>query len=315
MAAPKSYKGWPMPSFFNEDAAELFEELELEESDVVMVSYVKAGTSWVNKIIHCILRMDKEGSMQKAVGADLGASGQIYPDWLPATLPSDPSWLGVGPEGMMGKVTFADLCAQPKPRLFSTHLPGTLLPKSLKQQGRLVYVLRNPKDCVNSLHYFRGEAEDGWEGNEHGPGSLERFMSGVNAYGGFWDHVLSLSAIIEGPCVGRALVVYYEDLKNDLPAGIRRIADFCGEEVSDAKLDAICKAITFDAMKGGAAGAKVSAMLCRNGVCGDWMNAPLGADQWQRIDSAFDEKLGSCTIAQPLRRWMNSETLVCHDGL
>ena len=35
-------------------------------------------------------------------------------------------------------------------------------------KGRLVIVLRNLKDVLTSLHFFRGEAKDGWHGNEHG---------------------------------------------------------------------------------------------------------------------------------------------------
>ena len=34
--------------------------------------------------------------------------------------------------------------------------------------GRLIVCLRNPKDVLTSLHFFRGEAKDGWRGNEHG---------------------------------------------------------------------------------------------------------------------------------------------------
>ena len=34
--------------------------------------------------------------------------------------------------------------------------------------GRLIVCLRNPKDVLTSLHFFRGEAKDGWLGNEHG---------------------------------------------------------------------------------------------------------------------------------------------------
>ena len=55
---------------------------------------------------------------------------------------------------------------------------AALLPEELKTRGRLIYVIRNPKDCCNSLHYFRGEAKDGWLGNENGPGSFDRFLSG-----------------------------------------------------------------------------------------------------------------------------------------
>jgi len=305
MAAPKSFLGLPMPSFFNEEGGRLWVDLELEEEDVVMVSFVKAGTTWVNKIIHCLLRMDENGILPQIDGADLGASGQIYPEWLPAAKPEDPEWIGVGPGGIFGKVDFSDLKSQPRPRLFSTHCTGEVLPRSLSQRGRLVYVIRNPKDCLNSLHYFRGEAKDGWFGNEHGPGSWERFQSGVNAYGSFCDHVLSTAAVMEQRCAGRSLVVYYEDLKLDLSAGIQRIAEFLGVPISDGKLQEILKVTSFESMAGGSTGQGVSKMLMRKGVAGDWINAPVSDEQWAQFDTWFDTKLGECSIAKPLRPWMD----------
>jgi len=66
------------------------------------------------------------------------------------------------------------------------------LPKSLITnggKGKLIVVLRNLKDIITSLHFFRGEAKDGWMGNEHGPGSFNRFLASEeggecpNAYG------------------------------------------------------------------------------------------------------------------------------------
>lgn len=77
------------------------------------------------------------------------------------------------------------MLAQPSPRLISTHLFGDYLPDQLQQRGRLIIVLRNLKDTLCSLHFFRGEAEDGWTGNEKGPGSFARFIdpNSPNAYG------------------------------------------------------------------------------------------------------------------------------------
>jgi len=304
-AAPKSYAGWPMPSFFNEDGCKAFGDLELEEDDIIMVSFVKAGTTWVNKIIHCLVRLDESGKPQENLSgsADLGASGQIYPDWLPLEKPTDPEWAGIGPGGMMGKVDFKDLTSQPRPRLFSTHLPAELLPKSLASKGRLIYVMRNPKDCLNSLHYFRGEAKDGWLGNEHGEGSLKRYLSGANAYGSFFDHVPSMQTYIDTKCSDRALVVYYEDLKLNHDEGIATLSKFLGVPLSPEKLKVVRDMTTFSAMSGGTVG-KLSTILCRKGVSGDWVNSQLSAEQWSLLDQAFEEKLGNCKIAQPLRAWM-----------
>lgn len=294
-----------MPTFFNEDGCRAFGELDLFDDDVVMVSIVKAGTTWVNKIIHSLLRLDEQGQpVELGGGADLGASGQIYPDWLPMEVPQDPDWAGVGPGGMFGKLCFSDLASQPRPRLFSTHLCGELLPKSLASRGRLVYVLRNPKDCLNSLHYFRGESKDGWLGNEFGPGSFERYMTGVNAYGSFFDHVAAMQKCVDSIGPDRAIVVYYEDLKTDLGGGIEKLAAFLGLPLPPQKLEAVKRLTTFEAMSGGSAGKGISQMLCRKGVCGDWVNAPLSAEHWARLEEVFEERLGPCQIAQPLRPWM-----------
>ena len=82
-------------------------------------------------------------------------------------------------QGFFGGTTFGDLVSQKSPRLFSTHMPPRYLPKDLMREdgaGRLVILVRNLKDVLCSLHFHRGEAEDGWLGNEHGPGSLARFL-------------------------------------------------------------------------------------------------------------------------------------------
>ena len=47
------------------------------------VSFPKAGTTWVNKILYLLLRTDTEGVLPELDGPDIGANGQIYPDWLP----------------------------------------------------------------------------------------------------------------------------------------------------------------------------------------------------------------------------------------
>lgn len=309
MAAPKSYKGWPMPSFWNEEGAKLFTELEMEDSDVLMVSNVKAGTTWVNKIIHCLLRMDEKGEMQELPN-DYGKSGQVYPEWLPGKKPDDPEWPGVGPGGMVGKIDFADLANMPRPRLFSTHCGAQeLLPSSLMQRGRLVYVLRNPKDVLNSLHYFRGEAKDGWLGNEHGPGSLPRFLSGVNAYGSIFDHILNMEALIEGPLAERSKVVYYEDLKADVVSGIKGLASFLGVPLAEAKLQKIVETTSFESMSSGSIG-KMAGILCRKGITQDWKNAPLTKEDWSRFDDVFEEKLGLCALAHPSRPWVDLEPVV-----
>ena len=44
-----------MPPFFNDEAAEAFEALETRADDVILASPMKAGTTWVHKILALML--------------------------------------------------------------------------------------------------------------------------------------------------------------------------------------------------------------------------------------------------------------------
>ena len=59
-------------------------------------------------------------------------------------------------------------------------------------------VLRNLKDVMCSLHFFRGEPKDGWLGNEHGPGTLDRFLDEdtPNAYGSPFSWLRRMDEIV-----------------------------------------------------------------------------------------------------------------------
>jgi len=299
MAAPNNFYGHPFPTFANEAAVKAFQDLSLSDDDVVMLSYPKAGTTWVNKILYMLLRTDENGApLPDLPEVDLGESGQVYPDWLPVG--GEPA--AVGPGGFMGTYCFEDLLNQPTPRLFSTHVHADLLPEELKTKGRLVYVTRNPKDCLNSLHYFRGEAKDGWFGNEHGPGSFERFLAGVNAYGGHFDHAAAIEDYIEAHLGERGLVLHYEALKADIYSELQRIAAFLRVPLNATKLEVIRDATDIQTMRDKKDG--LSRLLIRKGVTKDWENAPIPSEKWAEFDQRFEETLGSRPIGQPMRPYM-----------
>jgi hypothetical protein len=302
----RKYKGLPIPGWFQEESADALRSLKMRDDDVVCASLPKSGTTWVQKILYLMLHgLDDDG---KPTGQpSLHAKGQVYPDALPLKAPEGPP-PAEGPEAfrrkMFGDAGFEDLEAQPAPRLFSTHLARGFLPAELEAaeggRGRLVVVVRNLKDVLSSLHYFRGEAKDGWLGNEHGPGSLARFVAPEcpNAFGSSFGWVSAMDALVgELLPSGRALVLYYEDLSRSLPAQLERLAGFLGVRLSDAKRDALAEAVGFGAMKaaGGARG-----MLLRKGGVGDW-RTHLDEEAWGRVDAAFEARLGATELAEPLR--------------
>jgi len=270
----------PVPFFFQEQTAEAFVQMEMRENDVIMSSLAKGGTTWVHKILHCLLHgVDEAGNKLPPVG--IGATSQVYPDALvmergaPCN-PKTPPQADKMRKQFFGEWGFQDdMLGQPAPRLISTHLYGDNLPAGLVApdgKGRLVIVLRNLKDTLASLHFFRGEPKDGWLGNEHGPGSLARFLDPdcPNAYGSCFDLVMASGATAEALAAsGRVLVVYYEDLIRHLPSQVERLAAFLQVPCPAAKRDAVVETVSFSAMKqqGGLAN-----VLLRKGGVGDWRN-------------------------------------------
>ena len=342
----RHYKDVPVPFWFHDASADAFRAMPMRPDDVILSSMVKAGTTWVHKVLHSLLHVyDDEGNIIPGSNEEgsIGASGQVYPDALPLDDEDRKRRCAADGDGggkagnfvktQFGDFTFQELCDQPSPRLISTHLfgmdllPAELLGTSAKKRtreedengvkeaegkGRLVIVLRNLKDVMCSLHFFLGEAKDGWLGNEHGPGSFNRFIDDKcpNAFGSCFDWTVEQDKVVkflqeQAARVlkkERVLVVYYEALKADLPAQIGRINSFLDlPTLTDAKRMAIAEACGFSAMKGGSAG-RMTSVIMRKGSIGDWRNH-LNKELWEKFDDVFAQKLGNVDIAGPLRHF------------
>ena len=276
----------------------------LARSDVFLISLMKGGTTWMNNIVWLLLHgIADDGSVAVPVSADtLGSTKQVYPEALDMRRNPTPAATDAMRYKHFGSHGFVDdLCTQPAPRLFATHMFGRkLLPRELfgdSGKGRLIVVVRNLKDVLASLHFFRGEAKDGWRGNEHGPGSFARFLAGVNAYGSCFDWVKAMDDVAnELARSGRACIVYFEALKRNLPAQLERIATFLGVSTAKAKLAAVAAAVGFDAMRA----ARPDAETLRKGGIGDWRNH-LDEATWAQFDAHFERTLGDVALAEPLR--------------
>jgi len=294
----KKFKGVAMPSFFKEESWKAFNKSSFKESDIILCTVPKAGTTWVHKILFYLVHMDDEGKVAPENGRIL-SGGQMYPEWLPLEKPKEPHFF-------TKDWTLPELFSQNEPRIFTTHLPATLLPEQIqKGTGRVIYVTRNLNDTMVSLHFFRGEAKDGWEGNEHGPGSFYRFNTldpvkeCPNAYGCCYEHMLKMQKHIDKVGAKKSHVVYYEALKMDLGGEIKKLASFLGLEITQKKIDLIVERVTFKAMK---ARGGVPGVLLRKGVIGDYKNN-LSAKHWEQMSKLFDERLGKCALAQPLKKY------------
>ena len=95
MPTGRKWKGMPVPFFANEEAAEAFQALETSAADVICASPVKAGTTWVHRILMLMLHgLDDAGQPIEPASDVVRAllKSQIYPDALPMTTPMMARW-------------------------------------------------------------------------------------------------------------------------------------------------------------------------------------------------------------------------------
>ncbi|TYG70471.1 hypothetical protein ES288_D05G316500v1 [Gossypium darwinii] len=161
------------------------------DDDIIVASKPKAGTTWLKALVFTIVNRHSY------------------------TLSNIP---------LNSENPNLDLSKIPSPRVFSTHLPYSMLADSIKRSNcRIVYITRNPFDIVVSLwHFVRGVHNlPDWPLED----CFEMFCRGEESYGPFWDHALGYwNMSVEKP--SNILFMRYEELKEDSVAQTKRLAEF-----------------------------------------------------------------------------------------
>jgi len=187
---------------------------EPQATDIFIVTYPKSGTTWLQQIVH---GLRTQGSM------DFDNISEVIPFFEMA--------LDFG----------TDLQApQPgHPRAFKTHLPWAMLPKG----ARYIYVLRNPKDVLISHYHFLA----GWR-FEPGTVSLEDFANEIFMFKGrlYERHFIPWWERRHQP---DTLLLCYEDLQEDLPKAVQRIAPFIGCPLDEELLATVVEQSSFAFMQ------------------------------------------------------------------
>jgi hypothetical protein len=185
-------------------------------SDVIIATYPKCGTTWVQQIAHGL-----------RTGGDMAFDEitEVVP-WLEAALD-----LGL------------DLDAEQKaePRLFKTHVRAELAPPGC----RYISVIREPGDALASQYHFM----EGWF-LERGAVAIDDFVRLLAFSTGpgstYWNYLLSWWRRRDDPQV---LTLSFEDLKEDLEAQVARVARFLATDVARRSIDVATRQATFAFMK------------------------------------------------------------------
>ncbi|XP_075035077.1 sulfotransferase 1C1-like [Mixophyes fleayi] len=246
---------------------------QARDGDVVVVSYPKSGTTWTQEILDLILQ---DGVVEKSMRA--------------------PCFVRV-PFLEMAYTSLEVANSMPSPRLLKTHLPVHLMPPSFWEKNvKIVYVARNPKDCLVSYYHFHK-----MDNTMPDPGTWENFfstfLSGNISWGSWFDHVIGWW---NSKGKHQILYVFYEDMIEDPQREIQRVMRFLGKDLPEEVLQKIQHHTSFSSMKANpmvnydvllpsVLDTSISTFM-RKGTVGDWKNHLL-VSQNILFDEEYKKKL------------------------
>lgn len=215
----------------------IWNDIEFRDDDIVISTYAKAGTTWVQQIVAQLLFN----------GAESVEVADMSP-WVDLRVP---------PKAV--KIPMIE--SQTHRRFLKTHLPVDALVFS--EKAKYVYIGRDGRDVLWSMYNHHSKANDAWyEALNDTPGRvgppIERPSSSIAQYyhdwldndgypwWPFWENIQSWWAIRDLPNV---YLLHYENLKRDMPAEIRRLAAFIETPIDESQWDSVLRHCSFDYMK------------------------------------------------------------------
>lgn len=263
---------------------------EPSPEDVFLVTYPKAGTTWVQQIGYLILNK--------------GVPACTALDFLRSS-----PFLEMSGATVMKQWT--------RRGFIKTHLPYSLLRKHAK--AKYIYVCRNPKDvCISLFHHTRlFNAYDFADGVFED--FFEAFLEGNTDYGDYFEHVLSWYKHRNDPNV---LFLHYEEIKLNLRQCVVKIAKFIGEEHlelllnNEATLENVLRYSGIEYMRwqvehlfshlykkdlvsekrsAGSEDCDKRRAFVRKGIVGDWKNY-FNADMNARMEEKINRMLSSTDL-------------------
>ena len=270
MAGLHKVNGLIVPHFITKEEVDRLKDFPLRSDDVWVVAYPKAGTTWAQQIVRLVRHGGKD-------------DGKVLSESVP--------WL----EALSHMYPHVNVDELSSPRIFQSHFKYDIMPCGLPSETpcKYIYVTRNAKDvAVSYYHHHRGfkklhRVEVEWDS------FFDMFASGQIHFGDYFDHVLSWWAHRNDDNV---LFLKYEDMKKDLPAAVRQIAKFIGQDLSNEVVDEIVCRTTFATMKNDPkANHSWTAHLrdpseepfMRRGVVGDWKNI-FTEEQSRKLDMLYE---------------------------
>ena len=256
-------------------------------TDVHIVTYPKAGTSWIQEVVWLI---NHDGDIP-ASNALPSSQRTMYIEIHSTTHNS----------GGVDRLTQLAEMEMDAPRHIKWHHSPALLPRQVVDEGTIIYLLRNPTDTVVSWYHFQKiNRLYGFVGSFDQ--FFDLFLQGHVAYGCYWYNVLSWWQLRHRPNV---LFLTYEEMQADHSLVVARVAHFLHQPLTPPQVATIVAHCQFqqmqtnpstnanannaDQQRRGEDGGTTAHL--RQGKVGDWRHY-LSPEQERRMDAWTDEHVG-----------------------
>lgn len=213
---------------------------KVNDEDVWVVSFPKTGTTWTQEMVWLLINDLNYKAAEKNL---LKRSPQLEATSL-VRYPHIKFFKPLIPQAITDSLKYVK--KQKSPACIKTHLPWNLLPKEIQKdikRPKIIYISRDPKDtCLSYYHFSRLIKEF--------DGTLDEFcnlfLEGKLHFAPFWNHVLPFWKRRNQPNI---LFLKYEELKQDLPGVIERVAKFLDKEITQEQIDKLADHLSFESMK------------------------------------------------------------------
>ena len=215
----------------------IWNDFEFRADDIIISTYAKSGTTWMQQIVSQLLFNGAEG-LEVA---------EMSP-WLDLRVPPK-------------EVKLPMVEAQSHRRFLKTHLPVDALVFS--EKAKYIYIGRDGRDVVWSMYNHHANANETWydllndtPGRvgppiKKPPLDVRRYYhdwldGNGHPWWPFWENIRSWWEVRDLPNVH---FVHFAKLKQDMPGEIQKIAAFLDVPIYEDTWDAILQHCSFDYMK------------------------------------------------------------------
>ncbi|XP_071550986.1 sulfotransferase 1C4-like [Panulirus ornatus] len=244
---------WFFPSAFVK-FAENYYKFKFRESDVVVMTWPKCGTTWTQEIVWT-MRNNPDLDNPEAKISTFNRVPFIEMDTILASKNIPPSEDDAGlmaafeklcPDGDPKEGIFFQIAqATPDSRTLKTHLPFSLLHPELLDTAKVVYVARNPMDVVVSfLHHSRLLKVTDFAGTLDQ--FVQYFVDDDLLYGPYWLHLKEAWERRDHPNLH---FVFFEELKKNNLAELRKLNKFLETNLTEEQLQKVARYTNFSEMK------------------------------------------------------------------